>query len=330
MRETAAARPAPPSPSAASSRSAGEPGKSEAVWPSSPRPSSTRSKRAPGALRGDRSAWRTPRAAPARSGRPPRGIAVAADRVHAEKPVAARDRAAPRAPCAGCSRDRAARRSARRPRRRGRETTRCARHARSLASSAYRPRGVEPPESASLNEPDAPDRGRCRAGEASAAASNKASRLADTASFTARSSGSASRRRRPSRRSACAGPQLPGLVLVDRRRDAEDRLHDLPGALDGVLAREQRRVALHGVAEQAFVGAHRIFARIVHHRELRQPAHHGLARVLDARAERDLDVGAEPEAQVVALPRAAASRAAAGAARRSPRSWSSAGTCRRG
>ena len=45
------------------------------------------------------------------------------------------------------------------------------------------------------------------------------------------------------------------LVLVHRRHVAEDRLHDLPRGVDAVLAREQRGVALHRLAQQPFVGS---------------------------------------------------------------------------
>ena len=49
-----------------------------------------------------------------------------------------------------------------------------------------------------------------------------------------------------SSRSASAGPPRALLVRVHRRRRVEQRLHDPPGLLDAVLAREARRVAAHG------------------------------------------------------------------------------------
>src|SRR6185503_18846779 len=45
-----------------------------------------------------------------------------------------------------------------------------------------------------------------------------------------------------------------GLVLVDGRHVAEHGVYDAPRSLDRVLAREERRVALHRVAQQTLVG----------------------------------------------------------------------------
>src|SRR5262245_11959844 len=45
----------------------------------------------------------------------------------------------------------------------------------------------------------------------------------------------------------------PGLVLEDGRACLEDRIDDAPRFLDVVLAREQGRVARHGITEHPFV-----------------------------------------------------------------------------
>jgi hypothetical protein len=47
-----------------------------------------------------------------------------------------------------------------------------------------------------------------------------------------------------------------------------NRVDDAPGRLDGVLPREERRVARHRVAEQSLVGVHLVAPGLLHDREL--------------------------------------------------------------
>ena len=53
-----------------------------------------------------------------------------------------------------------------------------------------------------------------------------------------------------------AGPYVPGLVLVYRRRAVEHGIDDRPLRLHAVLAGEQDRIARHRVAEQPLVRFH--------------------------------------------------------------------------
>ena len=124
-----------------------------------------------------------------------------------------------------------------------------------------------------------------------------------------------------------AAPRCP----ARRRRAApgsrEQRVDDAPGLLDLVLPREERRVAVHRVAEQALVGLDRRRrgrGRRRARRSRRLPRA-DVAGLCDPRAERDLHLGAEAEAQVVRRGRARTRcrrrrAAAAAAARRAPRS----------
>ncbi len=84
---------------------------------------------------------------------------------------------------------------------------------------------------------------------------------------------------------------------------AEDRLDDGPRRFDAVLAREERRVAGHGIAEQPLVGVHVVAAGLVDDLELGRLGAHLLAGPLDPRADGDRHVGAQPEAHVVGLVR---------------------------
>src|SRR6266496_4989837 len=105
---------------------------------------------------------------------------------------------------------------------------------------------------------------------------------------------------------AAVGAELVGLfrapgarfVLVQRGGVTQDRFHDLPLGLDGVLAGEQLAVALQGVAEQPLVGWP-VLPRLVGSDQLDVLPHQPLPSDLDPYTECDPHVGAEPQAQVV-------------------------------
>src|SRR5450631_1169832 len=92
-----------------------------------------------------------------------------------------------------------------------------------------------------------------------------------------------------------------GLVLVNGGGAGQDGVDDRPGRLDAVLAREQRRVPRHRIAQEALVGVHLVGVGLVHHLQLGRLRHHLLARLLDPRAERDDHLGAQAETEVVGL-----------------------------
>ena len=96
-------------------------------------------------------------------------------------------------------------------------------------------------------------------------------------------------------------PRCPARTRAPARV-AEQRLDDAPALFHFVLAREQGRVADHRVAEQPLVRLEPL-AAIRAHEELDQLAVDAVARIVArlarAGAERDLGVGAEPEAHVV-------------------------------
>src|SRR5450755_2974619 len=87
-------------------------------------------------------------------------------------------------------------------------------------------------------------------------------------------------------------------VLVDGRGVAEDGLDDLPGRDHAVLAREQIRIALHGITDQAFVSAH-LGRGLSGQVELDVVARHRFTRTLRARADGDREVRAQAKAHVV-------------------------------
>src|SRR5206468_790166 len=83
-------------------------------------------------------------------------------------------------------------------------------------------------------------------------------------------------------------PPATGLVLVHGYSGAENGLDDGPCRFDGVLAREERRIARHRIAEQALVSLHLLCVRLVNHVQLRRVGEHLLSGPLHARADRDL------------------------------------------
>src|SRR5262249_27628072 len=98
-------------------------------------------------------------------------------------------------------------------------------------------------------------------------------------------------------------PPRAGLVLVHRAGAMNDRVNDGPGGLDDVLAGEERGVAEHPVAEPPLVRLHAAAGALrggVEHAELDGLSDHALTRFLRTRADRDLHLGAQPEAHVVA------------------------------
>src|SRR6185295_78975 len=98
-------------------------------------------------------------------------------------------------------------------------------------------------------------------------------------------------------------PPAPGVVLVHRRPRSEDRIDDGPRRLDRVLAREERRIARHRVAEQPLVRVHLVRLGAMQDLELRRLGDHLLARPLGAGPDRDPHAGAQLEVDVVRLPR---------------------------
>ena len=85
---------------------------------------------------------------------------------------------------------------------------------------------------------------------------------------------------------------------MNRRLASKHRIDDAPRGFDGVLPHEEHRVTTDGIAEQALVRRHFI-AGHVPHEQLDGLADHGFARQLDPRAQRDRDVRAEAEANVI-------------------------------
>ena len=89
-----------------------------------------------------------------------------------------------------------------------------------------------------------------------------------------------------------------GLVLVQRGPVVEDPVDHAPRGLHGVLAREERLVALRGVADEALV-RRALGPALVARVELHALADHRLPGLLGAAAERDGHVGREAEPEVV-------------------------------
>ncbi len=80
----------------------------------------------------------------------------------------------------------------------------------------------------------------------------------------------------------------PGALLVGVDSDdvIENRVHDPPGRLDGILSREQLGVALDRVAEEPLVGRHLVHVSGLDH-QLDRLADHLLARHLRQGAQGD-------------------------------------------
>src|SRR4051812_24369051 len=94
------------------------------------------------------------------------------------------------------------------------------------------------------------------------------------------------------------GAPVARLVRLQWRGVADDRLDDSPLLFDRVLAREERGIAVHGVAEQAFVRVLFVAGDLAR-QKLHLAADHALARHLRAHALGDRYVGPEPETHVV-------------------------------
>src|SRR5437660_5737701 len=94
-------------------------------------------------------------------------------------------------------------------------------------------------------------------------------------------------------------PPRPAAVAMQGRPVVENGVDDAPRGLDGILAREERRIAIQRIAEEALVGLHlRVF--FVMNEELDAGPDHRRPGLFGARAERDRHVpGAEAEAEVV-------------------------------
>src|SRR5947208_16037742 len=99
------------------------------------------------------------------------------------------------------------------------------------------------------------------------------------------------------------GAPAGGLVLVHGRRRAENGLDDRPRRFDGVLPREERRVARHRIAEEPLVGVHLLPVRVVDHVQLRRLGDHLLSRPLHAGADGYLHLRTQLEKDVVRVPR---------------------------
>src|SRR5579875_715558 len=92
-----------------------------------------------------------------------------------------------------------------------------------------------------------------------------------------------------------------GAVGQGRRMVAEHPVDHLPGGLDRVLAREQRRVALERIGEQPLV-VELLLGPLLAQEQLPLLAHELLAGPLDAGRERDRGARSDLEAQIVAAP----------------------------
>ncbi len=92
-----------------------------------------------------------------------------------------------------------------------------------------------------------------------------------------------------------------GVVGVDGRVGFQNGVDDAPGFFDVVLAGELGWVAGHGVAEEDFVGLHFIGLGVVMREQFGLLADEGLAGGHHGDAERDVDVGADAEAQIILL-----------------------------
>src|ERR1700722_2081761 len=69
------------------------------------------------------------------------------------------------------------------------------------------------------------------------------------------------------------------LIIVDRRRFLQYRVHDSPRFFDIVLPRKQRAVAAYGVTEHPFIGIHLVGVRMVARGQLRLLANASVADV---------------------------------------------------
>ena len=90
----------------------------------------------------------------------------------------------------------------------------------------------------------------------------------------------------PTRLFASAGPALPHSYTKSGFALLEHRVHDRPRRFDGILSREQRRIALHGVADEALVRVEAARRRVLHDRQLDRLAEHAVSGPLRARANR--------------------------------------------
>src|SRR4029434_6949292 len=80
----------------------------------------------------------------------------------------------------------------------------------------------------------------------------------------------------------------------------ENGADDLPLRFGTVLAREQRQVALYGVANQPLISVH-FFSPLVQHIELDILASHHLTWRLGPCAYRDHNLRRKPEAEIIGL-----------------------------
>ena len=98
-------------------------------------------------------------------------------------------------------------------------------------------------------------------------------------------------------------PQARRCRIRTRRADsgAPAPVHDRPRRLDRVLAREQRRISLHRVADEALVRVEAIARLVLHHRQLDGLAEHALSGPLRAGADRDAHLRRQREAHVIAV-----------------------------
>src|SRR5262249_24985238 len=96
-------------------------------------------------------------------------------------------------------------------------------------------------------------------------------------------------------------PPGPRFVQEDGRRVAQHRVHHGPGRLDRVLAREQRAVAVYGCRQQPLIRANRVWV-MFGDGQLDVLTDHLFPWLFVTGANGDHDLGAEPEAYVVAAP----------------------------
>src|SRR4029453_3089908 len=95
----------------------------------------------------------------------------------------------------------------------------------------------------------------------------------------------------------------PGAVAMHGWAAVENGIDDTPCRLDGILAREERRIADKCVAEEALIGLH-LHAFLVVNEELDARPDHRRSRLFRARTKRNRHVpGTESKAEVVSGPR---------------------------
>jgi len=94
--------------------------------------------------------------------------------------------------------------------------------------------------------------------------------------------------------------RTPGalVILMERGCVPKHRVNDTPGGLNRVLAREERGIAVDGVAQESLIRPHPV-RRLVVGDQLDALPHHEFPRLLGLGTQRDHYLGAEAEAIIV-------------------------------